>query len=248
MSENQISLLQKILDEITCSDGSAATERFANLRAVDAKIREVRLILQNTPNINSSFITEMDSDPDFSANSRRVRLEALAHYSKTALELSGSGILNSQKRKLYKAPSFSQLTGANIDLENCLQSRWLEAQRCMYAKAYLSAVIMMGSILEGLLLAKAQSNAAIAYQAKAAPKDKTGKTIAIPDWNLNTLLDISIELGWIKSDRGAFGHALRQSRNIVHPWAEVSAKANFDAATARTSWSVLRAAVDDLIL
>ena len=247
MSTNQVGLLQNILNEIADSNGKAATERFANLRAVDAKVRETRLILQSIPDISATFISEMDSDTDFEANSRRIRLEALAHYCRIALNLSDSGVLNSKKMQIYKAPDFSKLTEANERLKECLESRWLEAQRCIHAKAYLSSVIMMGSILEGLLLAKAQACATAAYQAKASPKTKDKKAIAIPDWTLNSLLDVSIELGWIKSDRGAFGHALRQSRNIVHPWAEMTENANFDEATARTSWSVLRAAVADLL-
>lgn len=107
---------------------------------------------------------------------------------------------------------------------------------------------MMGSILEGLLLARALQSVDKAYQARAAPKDnKTGKPLALPTWTLNSLLDVAIELGWIKKDRGEFGHALRQSRNIVHPWAHVTSGADLDEGTAKTSWSVLVSAVDDLI-
>lgn len=157
-----------------------------------------------------------------------------------------SGVLK-PKKALYSAPDLSALTSSNPGLGICIERRWLESQKCVHAQAYLSPVIMMGSILEALLLARTQMSVTNAYRAKVAPKIKAGANVAIPDWNLNALVDVAVELGWLKSDRGAFGHALRQARNIVHPWAELSTGANFDEGTARTSWSVLTAAVDDLL-
>lgn len=90
-------------------------------------------------------------------------------------------------------------------------------------------------------------NPADANRATHAPKNRDGRNIALQDWNLNVLLNVAIELGWVMIDRGKFGHALRESRNIVHPWAHMSTKANFDLATCNTCWQVLNASVDDLL-
>ena len=239
-------MLRKIVSEISLANGVAATERFSSLRAVDAKVREAKLILGSVPGITPSFISDMEADPDFEANSRRVRLEALANYCQTAVRFMHSGVLKT-KKALYRAPDLSKLTSSNPGLGKCLERRWLESQKCVHAQAYLAAVIMMGSVLEGLLLARTHMSVEDAYRAKAAPKTRAGTGVAIPDWNLNALVDVAVELGWLKSDRGAFGHSLRQARNIVHPWAELSAGANFDEGTARTCWSVLTSAVDDLL-
>ena len=246
MTADQAAMLTHLLGEISHPNGVAATERFSGLRAVDAKVREAKLILSSVPGIAPNFITDMEADPDFEVSSRRVRLEALANYCRTALRFMDSGVLK-PKKMLYKAPDLSKLTAPNPGLQAVLERRWLEAQKCVHAGAYLSSVIMMGSILEGLLLARAQLDVSRAYQAKSAPRTKTGDNVAMPQWTLNSLLDVTVELGWIKSDRRTFGHALRESRNVVHPWAEVSAGADFDKATARTSWSVLTSAVDDLL-
>ena len=105
----------------------------------------------------------------------------------------------------------------------------------------------MGSILEGLLLARASKSPADSYRASCVPKDREGKAKPIHDWSLSTLIDVAVDLGWIKTDRGKFGHALRESRNVVHPWQEISSRANFDEATCRTSWEVLTASVNDLL-
>lgn len=105
----------------------------------------------------------------------------------------------------------------------------------------------MGSILEALLLAKASNQQADAQRSTKAPKKKDGSQLPVYDWNLSTLIDVSVDCGWLKVDRGKFGHALRESRNVVHPWQHAAINADFDAATCRTCWEVLNASVDDLL-
>ena len=237
-------LIQNALDEVTERDGSAATDRFAGLRQVDAKVREVEMVLAEAG--VTSLVERMRNDEDFSANSRRVRLETLAGYCLTALRFFDSGVV-SNKAQIFKGPDLRALTGAVPNLDQIIQSRWLEAQRCQHAKAYLASIILMGSILEALLLARCTLDAGVAHQAKAAPKNRDGSNRAIPDWSLNAYIDVAVEVGWLKSDRGKFSHALRESRNIVHPYAEASTQANVDDHTCKTSWHVLNASVEDLL-
>ena len=148
---------------------------------------------------------------------------------------------------LKPVPDISKITSIMPELETKIASRWLEAQRCQNNECYLSAIILMGSILEGLLLARASMTPADAYRTSCAPKDKEGKNKPIHDWSLSPLIDVAVELCWIKTDRGKFGHALRKSRNVVHPWQEIASHANFDEATCKTSWEVLNASVMDLL-
>jgi hypothetical protein len=91
------------------------------------------------------------------------------------------------------------------------------------------------------------ANQSDAHQAKRAPRRKDSTTTPIHEWNLNALIDVSVELRWLKVDRGKFRHALRESRNVVHPWQHAALDADFDSATCKTSWEVLNAAVDDLL-
>ncbi len=238
--------LQRLLDDIQDQNGFAAVERFAGLRDVDAKVREARMVLEGTSRVPPSLVGSMRDDPDFQANSRRVRLEALANYLKTALKFLETGVLE-QVEKVHPAPDVTKLTSSVPGLDASISNRWLEAQRCQQAGAYLAAVVMMGSILEALLLARAFMGLAIACQAKSAPKDRAGKVKAVQDWNLSSLVDVAVELGWLKFDRGKFSHALRESRNVVHPWVELTSKVSFDEPTCRVSWEVLVASVDDLL-
>ena len=204
------------------------------------------MILGETSGLPSSFLVQMESDIDFQANSRRVRLEALSGYIRNALKILSAGGVNKQNKQILAPPDFSKLTTTMPGLDRVIEGRWREAQKCQHVQAYTAAVILMGSILEALLLCRGSLSISDTYQSPRAPKNREGKTPAIHDWSLSSLIDVATERGWLKSDRGKFGHALRESRNVVHPWVEVATRANFDEATCRTSWEVLLASVDDL--
>lgn len=240
-------LLNSALNEITDTRGAARTDSFSGLREVDAKVREVRMILQGIDGLPSSLLESMEADIDFQANSRRVRLEALAGYIKSARKFVDTGAFQKPKKQIYSPPDISKLTSAIPGLREEIDRRWREAQKCVHVEAYTSAIIIMGSILEGLLLARAQMEASTAYQSRHVPKGKDGKPLAIQNWTLSALIEVAADVGWLKTDRGKFSHALRESRNVVHPWQAVMSRANFDASTCKTSWSVLDASVSDLL-
>ena len=245
--EQALHLLKTALSEIADSRGFAKVEDYSGLREVDAKVREVRMILEGVDGLPGSLLESMSNDLDFQANSRRVRLEALAGYIRSALKFIDTGAFQRPKKQIHAPPDFSNLTSIVPGLREEIDKRWREAQKCVHVAAYTSAIILMGSILEGLLLARAQLSATVAYQSPHAPKGKDGKAIAIQNWTLNTLIEVAADVGWIKTDRGRFSHALRESRNVVHPWQAVMSRANFDSSTCKTSWSVLEASVSDLI-
>ncbi|ALL68248.1 hypothetical protein K788_00003650 [Paraburkholderia caribensis MBA4] len=242
-----LTLLRGLLSEVTTSTGSAATDRYANLREVDVKVREARHIFAAVDGLPHSFVEEMAANPDFDAQSRRVRLEALAGYIRSAVKFIESGSLAKPPKVVVAPPDVSKLTTTLPNLKDAIDRRWREAQKCIHVECFTSAVVMMGSILEALLLARATLAPAEAYQSLKAPRDKQGKAPAIQDWSLSCLIDVAVDLGWLKTDRGKFSHALRESRNVVHPWVEVTTRANFDLATCKTSWGVLESSVDDLL-
>ena len=153
----------------------------------------------------------------------------------------------SQTPSLAIPPDFPSLVEGS-SLGEILTQRWYEAQKCVNAEAYLAAVVMMGSILEGALLHKVEFNPAAANQAKRSPKDrKTGKPLPFHDWGLSALIDVAHELGWLQGDVSRFSHALRESRNMVHPYMERVLRDRPDRDTCSICWQVVRAAVSDLL-
>ncbi|HAG96686.1 MAG: hypothetical protein CMK83_08670 [Pseudomonadales bacterium] len=246
-AEQALKMLNGILSEIEFSAGVSRTDDFGSLRAVDAKVKETKMILSSVPGLPQTFVSDMDSDENFEVNSRRVRLETLSEYIRSAVKFLKAGGVTRPKKQIIAPPDYGKITAIMPGLQEVIDSRWREAQRCQHVQAYTGAIILMGSVLEALLLCRANSSPDKAYQSAKAPKNKMGKVPAIQDWNLNTLIEVAVDCGWLKSDRGKFSHALRESRNVVHPWVHVTTRANFDESTCLTSWEVLKASVRDLM-
>lgn len=246
-NNESLALLKVTLSEIADKNGAVAVERFASLRDVDAKIRDIRIILTTLDGLPLSLISDFGADPDFSANSRRVRLEAAANYLRSAVKFLGSVPTNPKKPTREPPPNYGPLTSSIPGLKEELDRRWYEVQSCLLVSAFTSAIILMGSILEGLLLARALKDTATTYRSTRAPRDKAGKSPAIHDWSLNNLIDVAIDIGWLKFDRGQFSHALRTSRNVIHPWNAIATNSSFDQATCTTSWHVLKSSAEDLV-
>src|SRR6266702_5434690 len=115
-------LISELLKEIALRSGEARTDNFTNLRAVDAKVRDVKMVLRQVG--ATSLVEEMEKDSDFQANSRRVRLEALAHYCRTALKFFDTGALTTERKLLIRGPDLSSMTYIVPDLEVVIQLRW----------------------------------------------------------------------------------------------------------------------------
>lgn len=128
-----------------------------------------------------------------------------------------------------------------------LKSRWDEIQKCIDANAHLAAVILMGSLLEGILLGVFQKNMIEANKAKGAPKDKNGKTKQFADWKLAEMIDVAHQIGWIDIDVKKFSHSLREFRNLIHPYEQMIHKVNPNKDTTHISWLVVQAAINDLV-
>jgi len=139
----------------------------------------------------------------------------------------------------------------NLKLEpglgEILAKRWEEAQKCFNSEAYLAAIIMMGSLLEGMLLSVMQKFPCEANQSNMAPKDaKSGKVKRFADWSLSDMINVSHDLGWIDLDVKNFSHSLRGFRNLIHPYEQLATQAFPGKDTAEISWLVVQAASNDL--
>ena len=153
----------------------------------------------------------------------------------------------SQEAPIESPPNFLSLV-EDGSLADVLSLRWQEAQKCVNAGAYLAAVVMMGSILEGALLYKVESNPMASNRSGSSPKDgRTGKPRPFHDWGLSGLIDVAPDLGWLQGDVRRFSHALRESRNLVHPYMERLGADRPDRDTCSICWQVVRAAVSDLL-
>ncbi len=127
-----------------------------------------------------------------------------------------------------------------------LELRLAEAERCMRADAWLSVVILCGSVLEAALLGTALQHPKDFNESAVSPKDRSGKVLPLHDWKLAHLVDVAHDCRFLKVDVRKFSHVLREFRNHVHPWEQLASRFSPDKHTALICIQVLKAAIADL--
>jgi hypothetical protein len=130
-----------------------------------------------------------------------------------------------------------------------LTRRWRECETCLSAGAPLSAIVMMGGLLETLILARVQrtKDKSTLFRTVSAPKGKDGKTRNLNEWTLKNYLDAAHELGWISRSAKDVGVVLRDYRNYVHPQKELSDSVALTQDDAVLIWDVAKSIASQLI-
>jgi hypothetical protein len=124
---------------------------------------------------------------------------------------------------------------ADPDLARTVQLRLDEAHICQEHGAYTAAVIMLGSLLEGVLIHAAQVRPAISRLPKP-----------LRDTSLQDLILHAHTNRWIDQDAKLASDLVRTYRNLVHPLAEKRAQHSADFDTADLCWSTVNAVLNDL--
>ena len=154
---------------------------------------------------------------------------------------------NSEKQEDFLEKEFENISLEDLGLDSVitetLKSRFEEIKKCFRSKAHLSVIFMSGSSLEGILLGIALDNPKKFNQSKSSPKDRNGKVKGFQDWTLSQLIDVASEIGILKEDVRKFSHSLRDFRNYIHPYQQVSSRFSPDHHTANICFQVLKAAI-----
>lgn len=143
---------------------------------------------------------------------------------------------------------FDDINISSVPIDSALlpyiEQRIDEINICLSSKLSLSAIFLIGSILEGILLGIASKYPGIYNKSKSAPIDKvTGKIRRFHEWKLSELIDSSYDIGLLKEDVKKFSHVLRDFRNYIHPYHQMSTKFKPDEYTAKICFQVLKAAI-----
>ncbi|MFH8659456.1 hypothetical protein [Streptomyces afghaniensis] len=121
------------------------------------------------------------------------------------------------------------------ELAATVQLRLDEAHICYEHGAYTSAVIMLGSLLEGVLAHAAQVRATRVRMPKP-----------LRSMGLNDFLDFAYENKWIEHDAKLGSELVRHCRNLVHPLAEKRTGHSPNRDTLDMCWPVVNATLNDL--
>ena len=145
---------------------------------------------------------------------------------------------------------FSNINISKLNLdgsyEEVIKQRLKEIEISLKSGASLSVIFLCGSTLEGLLLHVATQNPQKYNSSKSAPNND-GKVKLLHDWTLDSLINVSYDVGIIKLDIKKFSHTLKDFRNYIHPRQQASQNFNPDKHTAEISWKVLQATIANLI-
>ncbi|WP_282115933.1 hypothetical protein [Cellulophaga baltica] len=139
-----------------------------------------------------------------------------------------------------------ELIGLDGTITEILNLRFEEIKKCLSSNAPLSVIFMCGSTLEGILLGIAMKRPREFNTTNSSPKNQEGKVKPLHEWTLNNLINTAYELRLIKEDVKKFSHSLRDFRNYIHPFQQLSSRFNPDKHTAKISWQVLKTAIYQL--
>lgn len=152
-----------------------------------------------------------------------------------------------QKEDSFLEKEFEDISIDELGLDSVvsevLKYRFDEIKKCFSSKAHLSIILLAGSSLEGILLGIALKRPKDFNNAIAAPKDKNGKVKQFPNWTLSNFIDTSCEISLLNEDVKKFSHALRDFRNYIHPYQQLSTGFSPDKHTAKICFQVLKAAI-----
>ena len=101
-------------------------------------------------------------------------------------------------------------------LRDVLQRFHREAADAYRGKRYVAAVVLSGSVLEGILtfaLMKRETEAKEQFQRMREKKPR-----AISDWHLEDLIEVAEGLGLIGATAAKAAPAVRDFRNMIHPY------------------------------
>jgi len=154
------------------------------------------------------------------------------------------------KEDEFLKKEFSEISLDKIGLDSIvtetLKYRFDEIKKCLSVNAPLSVIFLTGSTLEGVLLGIASKYPKEFNQSKSSPKDKEGKVKQFPNWSLSNYIDVAYDVGLLMEDVKKFSHSLRDFRNYIHPYEQISSGFNPDKHTAKICWQVLQAAIYQL--
>ena len=148
-------------------------------------------------------------------------------------------------KQTFKALSFDKLP-IESSLVPLITARFRETEKCYNAGANLAAVILSGSILEGVLLGLSQAHPKKFNTAMATPKHRDGKAKSFTDWKLAEYIAVACEVGALKHDVRKFSDHLRDFRNYIHPREQLATGFTPDKHTAEICLTVLKAAISQI--
>ena len=147
-------------------------------------------------------------------------------------------------KREFEKPNIQKLP-VDLAVSGIIEDRLKEAQLCLSVGAHLSVIFQCGSVLEAVLLGAAQREPQKFNQAPTSPRHN-GKVKQFHEWTLSEFINVAHDLRLLKPDVQKFSHGLRDFRNYIHPYQQMSSDFKPDEHTAKLCFQVLKAALADV--
>lgn len=139
-------------------------------------------------------------------------------------------------------PDFARVA-SDERMQDILRRRWVECGKCVAAKSPLAATVMMGSMLESLLVARAnlEKDKSKLFASIHVPIDhKSQKKLPLQEWTLKTYIDVASDMQWITRSAKDIGEVIRDYRNYVHPHKEYAHNMVLTEEDAEMLWEITK--------
>ena len=216
-----------------------------------SKAKKMRAFWEREPDalvarVLSEMLDSYEADCDLSG---RERDDDLLRKSRAIVaRLSGkaptakAATVNNFLDKEFEIPSIQRLP-VELPVAEIIEGRLKEARAALSVGAFLSVIVLCGSVLEAVLLGAAQKEPAKFNRAMASPKSPDGKVKSFQDWSLAQFIDVACEINLLKLDVKKFSHGLRDFRNYIHPYEQMVSNFTPDEHTAKVCFQALKAAL-----
>lgn len=200
----------------------------SDLSEID-KAYQVVLLASHKDSVRSKYVSILKTISTLLADVRATNVVQLSAAPRTAPASASEDL----------PPDFAQLV-KDQQMKTLLEKRWTECNLCVQAGAPLATIVMVGGFLEALLLGRIhrEANKAPVYTAAAAPRDSAGKTRILNEWTLQNYIDVAHELKWITVTTRDVGDILRDYRNYIHPYKELSKQVSLTSSDAALLWVI----------
>jgi hypothetical protein len=142
----------------------------------------------------------------------------------------------------------SELAGLDFvkdpDYRQILREEFADFESDLNNKAWKSATVLGGSLIEALLLDTLESEPK-ALTAKSAQRKK-GKVLPLKDWTLAGCIPTAKELGIIDKETATLADHARDFRNHIHPGKALRTQKRCSESTAHVVKGALLAVIEDL--
>jgi len=132
---------------------------------------------------------------------------------------------------------------SDVGLRKILERDYQEIQKSIISANWKSTIILSGGAIETILLDLVLKNANTIKTCTKIPAGKPKPN----DWNLNNLIEISLDTELVGAEIGRLSHSVRQYRNLIHPAVELREKMKVEPEEAKIAVEVLNILIRELL-